>query len=102
MSERIDHAAEALGILKHISHEPMTSEGAQAYAQGAITQAALAIAEQLRIANLIAMSESGRTTVNGARAALSALYVGAAEDGTTHMQLRPDILAALRIGDDDE
>lgn len=69
-----------------------------------IRHAILALAKQQRIANLIAVAESGRTTVNGARAALSALYDGRVEDGTAHMTLRPDIAEALGIktGDNDE
>ena len=98
MSERIDHAAEAREWIDAAARHP----GATSTAILAQAEATLALVEQQRIANLIALSESGRTTVNGARAALSALYVGAVEDGTAHMQLRPDIAAALGIGDDDE
>ena len=98
MSERIDHAAEAREWIDAAARHP----GAISTAILAQAEAMLALVEQQRIANLIALSESGRTTVNGARAALSALYVGAVEDGTAHMQLRPDIEAALGIGDDDE
>lgn len=98
MSEQIDHAAEAREWIDAAARHP----GAISTAILAQAEATLALVEQQRIANLIALSESGRTTVNGARAALSALYVGAVEDGTAHMQLRPDIAAALVIGDDDE
>ncbi len=59
--------------------------------------ATLHLAEQQRIANIIALAESGRTTVNGARAALAALYDGHPADGTAHMSLRPEITRTLRI-----
>lgn len=59
--------------------------------------ATLALVEQQRIANLIALAESGRTTVSGARQALSAMYDGTSEDGTANMSLRPDIATALGI-----
>ena len=106
MSGRIDHAAEARKRIvwgeEWMEREGDTDVTNTVVALHAQVHATLALAEQQRIANLIALSESGRTTVNGARAALSALYVGAVEDGTAHMQLRPDIAAALGIGDDDE
>lgn len=60
-------------------------------------EATLALAEQQRIANLIALAESGRTTVNGARQALGALYDGSIEDGTAHMLLRSEIAQALGV-----
>ena len=50
-----------------------------------------------RHANLIALAESGRTTVNGARAALSGLYDGAVGDGSANMHIRADVAAALGI-----
>lgn len=103
MSERIDHAAEAERLLTRSGegHGDAGWGGLEDSIRG-YGLATLALVEQQRIANLIAMSESGRTTVKGARAALSALYVGAVEDGTAHMQLRPDIAVALGIGDDGE
>lgn len=62
-----------------------------------IAEAQVALAEQARIANLIALAESGRTTLNGASAALSALYTGSSEDGSANMALRTDIARALKI-----
>ncbi len=53
--------------------------------------------ELARIANLIALAESGRTTVNGARQALAALYSGSAEEGSAHMALLPEIREALGL-----
>lgn len=60
-------------------------------------EATLALAEQQRISNLIALAESGRTTVNGARQALRALYDGSIDDGTARMFLRPEIAQALGV-----
>ena len=59
--------------------------------------ATLALTEQQRVANLIALSESARATVSGARAALAGMYAGSAEDGSAHMTLRPEVAAALGI-----
>lgn len=70
---------------------------AQVYASLALVEAQEAANEQARIGNLIAMAESGRTTVNGARAALSALYTGSAEEGSAHMALLPEIAQTLGI-----
>lgn len=102
-NERIDHAAEALELvqiaysqqdLSDLDGEPYTIAEATALAQA---HAILALVEQQRIANLIALSESGRTTVNGARTALVGLYDGSAKDGSAYMALRPDIAAALGV-----
>ena len=68
-----------------------------AHALIAQTHAPLALVEQQRIANLIALAECGRTTVNGARAARSGLYDGAVEDGAANMHIRADGAAALGI-----
>lgn len=87
MTDRIDHAAEAQRI---IDNPP----GGEAVRRAQV-HATLALVEQQRIANLIALSESGRTTVNGARAALAGLYDGSAKEGSAYMALRPDIAAAL-------
>ena len=77
------------------------SQGFAALATAAFSraqvEATLALVEQQRIANLIALAESGRTTVNGARAALSGLYDGAVEDGSANMHIRADVAAALGI-----
>lgn len=92
MTNRIDREAEALSALEGAGDGRNFATDASLVA---LTHATLALVEQQRIANLIAMAESGRTTVNGARQALSALYDGAVEDGTARMFLRPNIAAAL-------
>ena len=101
MSKRIDHAAKASQCIAW-AHEWQLEEGStaateNAYALIAQAEATLALGEQQRIANLIALAESGRTTVNGARAALSGLYDGAVEDGSANMHIRADVAAALGI-----
>lgn len=101
MSERIDHAAEAQRCIEW-SRDWQLEEGCTettgiTYAILAQAEATLALVEQQRIANLIALAESGRTTVNGARAALSGLYDGAVEDGSANMHIRADVAVALGI-----
>lgn len=96
-----DHYAEARRRLRGLN-EYQEAEGLNDFtilsvALEAQVHATLALAEQQRIANLIMLAESGRTTVNGARAALAALYTGSAEEGSAHMALRPEIARALRI-----
>ena len=99
MSKRINHAAEAMGCLQGAGDGRNLATDASV---NAIAHAILALTEQQLIANLIALAESGRTTVNGARAALSTLYTGCAEDGAAHMALRPEIAQALQIGETDD
>ena len=101
MSEWIDHAAKACLCIEWATEwqgrEGSTAATENAHALIAQTHATLALVEQQRIANLIALAESGRTTVNGARAALSGLYDGAVEDGSANMHIRADVAAALGI-----
>lgn len=52
----MNHAQKALGLLTFVSREPLPPENAQVYTQSTITHATLAVAEQLRIANLIALA----------------------------------------------
>lgn len=98
-NERIDHAKEAgdaLYWLENAGDNIVRERGPMEVAMAQV-HATLALVEQMRIANLIALAESGRTTVNGARQALSAIYDGTVEGGTARMSLRPDIAAALGI-----
>ena len=90
-----DHYAETNRLIDGLRN----LEGHNADFDMALAQvhATLALAEQQRIANLIMLAESGRTTVNGARAALAALYTGSVKEGSAHMALRPEIARALRI-----
>lgn len=93
MTERIDHAAEAQRVMSIMPSGDTLSE-AYAYSQ---VHATLALVEQQRIANLIALSESGRSTVQGARAALDALYGEDSGEGSARRRLHPDIAAALGV-----
>lgn len=100
VSGRIDHAAEASkhidGVHEWQEHEGATDATLVASAILAQAEATLHLSEQQRIANLIALAESGRTTLQGARAALDTLYVGMAE-GTARAVLHPDVAATLGI-----
>lgn len=97
-TESTNHAAEAMA-LRNLAAMPTVPGQAEALLLTAQVHATLALVEQQRIANLIALAESGRTTVNGARAALAGLYDGSAEEGSAYMALRPDIAAALGLTD---
>lgn len=95
---RTDHAAEARRLIELASIQPDT-DSALAVSHAAQVHATLALADQRRIANLIALAESGRATLNGSRRALSALYDGAPDQGAANMSLRPDVARALGIAD---
>ena len=97
MSERIDHAAEAREALKEAGDVRNFATDASA---SAIAHAMLALTEQQRIANLIALAAGGHGGPMGfEHEAMDALGVLGA---LHHLQLRPDIAASLGIGDDDE
>lgn len=64
MSERIDHAAEALKCLKDAAgHYALGAKGvASLESSAAIAHSNLAIAEQLRVANIIALAHVADTS----------------------------------------
>lgn len=99
MADRVDHAAKAVefGNLATDAWNTNKREYASALLASAQAHATLALVEQQRIANLIALSESDRATVNGARSALGALYFAGAEGGSASMTILPNIAAALGI-----
>ena len=90
MSDRIDHAAEALRVISTLPGGDLLIE-AYAYAQ---VHATLALVEQQRIANLIALMDSPRTATSVARVAERALAEG---EPVVNRTLRPEIAAALGI-----
>lgn len=75
---RIDHVAKANSLLRSVASEPMTSAEATVSMMAAQIHATLALVEQQRIANLIALANSPSPVLN------------------TH-EFRPDIAAALGI-----
>lgn len=89
MTDRIDHAAEAVALLnlavtaQHQGDPRHLIAAAQAYA-------ALALVEQQRIANLIALASSTDSIAARAQAEITLLV-------TRSNLLRPDIAAALGI-----
>lgn len=97
MTERIDHYAEAERVLHECTGLIRGGAAQTSMLAAAQVHATLALAEQARIANIIALAESGRTTVNGARTALAGLFTGSAEDGSANMHLRPEIKEALGL-----
>ena len=92
MPDRIDHAAEAQKVLAMPTSVWCSPSDVLA---GAQVHATLALAEQHRIANLIALMDSSRASTNDARAALNALSVG---EPVIDRHLRPEIARALGIG----
>ena len=94
MSERIDHAAEAREWIDAATRHP----GAISTAILAQAEATLALVEQQRIANLIALVAADPDGLG--RSAYSALAVMSSDRQRTILD--PDIAAALGIGDDDE
>ena len=97
MTDRIDHAAEAR---KHIdwAHEQQSVEGCwedsvRDYALIAQAEATLALVEQQRIANLIALTKE----TFAAHEANEALGAFASAKFGEQIGLRPDVAAALGI-----
>lgn len=101
MSEYIDHEAETMWLLGSTGPMGFPLESASISAQA---HATLALVEQQRIANLIALGHlqiasglDGISTVVGDGSAFRALY----PEGP-NTPLAPDIARALRIGDGNE
>ena len=98
MTDRIDHAAEAQRLLHQWSREAMPV---------AQVHATLAIAEQLRISNLIALGYGGdEADCDQARADARAALVNWHAHEDPEMggwpEIRPDIAAALGIDDKED
>lgn len=98
MPDRIDHAAEAQRLLHQWSREAMPV---------AQVHATLAIAEQLRIGNLIALGYGGdEADCDQARADARAALVNWHAHEDPEMggwpEIRPDIAAALGVDDKED
>lgn len=92
MSERIDHAAEARRLA--VIADRAMQAGVEPVTSLAQVHATLALVEQQRIGNLIALMDSNRASTNDVRAALNALSEG---EPVVDRRLRPDIARALGI-----
>ena len=108
MSEHIDHAAEAVRLIELSSVQHFADES-RTVSAAAQVHATLALVEQQRIANLIAlanahhMGENYDDTVEASREAAYALIHYVQRDPDDEFpRIHPDIAAALGIGDDDE
>ncbi|MDN5964261.1 MAG: hypothetical protein L0K47_13480 [Acidipropionibacterium jensenii] len=103
MSERIDHAAEAREWIDAATRYP----GAIGGAVLGVAEATLALVEQQRIANLIALAginprdDEGLDMLRAEASNMLAQWVPTSPDDE-HPEIRPDIAAALGIGDSDE
>lgn len=98
-----DHYAKAVVLLVAADKAEYLEDG-ETFLAVAQVHATLALVEQQRIANLIALSEPGRHSNSGARAALAAFYPNSAEPevGVQEWKLAPDIARALRIENTNE
>jgi len=101
MNERIDHAAEALDALIAVSNieEPLTVANLLAEAQ---THATLALVEQQRIANLIALATNIHTPLadqpaTDAMGALVDYHPHENDEFGGWFEANPDVAAALGI-----
>ena len=103
MSERIDHAAQSEGIVEcavsRFGEKMITESNLVAKMAVAQVHATLALAEQQRIANLIALINTDQGGCLGT-SAYGALVVMSSDRHRTFID--PDIAAALGIRDDDE
>ena len=106
---RIDHAGKARQILAEIP-DGATEAGTMAWCAEAQVHAQLAMVEQARIANLIALS-TPQELIGGGEASVPSWAVepkpGWKNIGQQEIKLRPDIAAALGLtagqeGDNDE
>lgn len=93
MSERIDHAGKARQILAEIP-EGATEAGTMAWCAEAQVHATLAVAEQLRIANLIALATPQPGIGTGGEVSLPS-WMPEAGGKIAYMRLRPEIADAL-------
>lgn len=101
---RIDHAAEAQGWIEYSGDQNPDVDGRAMHAAAiAQAEAALALVEQHRIANLIALAAGGYGGSMGFEHEATEALGNATEApfGST-VRLRPDIAAALGIGVRDE
>lgn len=96
MTKRVDQAARAYGVLRWVSSTSMTSAEATASVMAAQTHATLALVEQQRIANLIALAKVAGRDEDVHEAVAEAAY-GALDTLVNTMALHPDIAAALGI-----
>lgn len=109
MADRIDHVAEALSLLATPAALAESIKGVEEVSEdwvdelrdaadrsiaAAQVHATLALVEQTRVANLIALMDSPRTATSVARVAERALTEG---EPVVNRTLRPDIAAALGI-----
>ena len=101
MTDRIDHAAEALALLRRVSGSRMSDGEASVSVSAAQAEANLALVEQARLANLIALA----TYTEGdeipdllraeAQAALAPWVPTDPDD--EYPQVRPEVAAALGL-----
>lgn len=96
MTERIDHAAEAVAALMGSGDGRNVATDAS---QNAIAHAVLAVADQLRIANLIALATLAEVDTDGDMLRADAMdrlvrWVPHGPDDE-HPEMRPEIAAAL-------
>lgn len=114
MAERIDHASEAVTLIRRVSGTRMTDGEATVSLMGAQAHATLALVEQQRIANLVSLAglPGGEPGVSGeALALLSGEGAHSLAEWTPmpgvpddeYVRIRPDIAAALgiEVGGDD-
>lgn len=96
MTDRIDHADLARRNMQFVQEhsEDIDPPEATVTLLAAQVHAALALVEQQRIANLVALMDSPRTATSVARVAERALTQG---EPVVNRELRPDIAAALGI-----
>lgn len=111
MSEWIDHAAIAdsrlAAALPWLSSAGRSDLGQVANILAAQAHATLALAEQQRIANIIALAamdpdSSGRSPYPDGLSSSAYSALAAMSSDRRHTILDPNIAAALGIGDDDE
>lgn len=109
MSERIDHAAKSEEVHEYIGENFIAEQGltdttALMGSIDSLRHAVLALVEQQRIANLIALSKALDGHGYQAEEPLDALfaYDGTSDDGFNGLHIHPEIAAALGIKQGEE
>ena len=92
MSERIDHAAEARARIAEVKMRSHLGQDAEVVATLAVAEATLALAEQQRVANLIALGTARNPDGSAIRSAALTYPIG-----TWSAAVHPEILEALGI-----
>ncbi len=99
MTQRADHAAVARRIIRHVSKTALSAKSAAVMVAGAQVHATLALVEQQRIANLIALTDHAHERFGnyaGEAGGMGVLF-SYGETPESNIRLRADIREGLGL-----